>query len=120
MKDLNVILNSIDISADWIGLREVCENKTFRYIRDMNPQSNARSSSHGVMVEVLSNGQFGYSATSDMSNSGINKAAKSALENANSGSKNNIFKFDSSVRPKAVGTYKSPFLKKHLRYLQVK
>ena len=27
MKDLNTILNSIDISADWIGLREVCENK---------------------------------------------------------------------------------------------
>ena len=80
MKDLNTILNSIDISADWVGLREVCENKTFRYIRDMNPQSNTRSSSHGIMVEVLSNGQFGYSATSDMSESGINKAAKSALE----------------------------------------
>ena len=111
MKDLNAILNSIDISADWVGLREVCENKTFRYIRDMNPQSNTRSSSHGIMVEVLSNGQFGYSATSDMSDSGINKAAKSALENANSGSKNNIFKFDPSVRPKAVGTYQSPFVK---------
>ena len=93
MKDLNTILNSIDISADWIGLREVCENKTFRYIRDMNPQSNTRSSSHGVMVEVLSNGQFGYSATSDMSDSGINRAAKSALDNANAGSKNNIFNF---------------------------
>ena len=112
MKDLNSVLSSIDISADWIGLREVCENKTFRYIRDMNPQSNTRSSSHGIMVEVLSNGQFGYSATSDTSNSGINRAAKSALDNANAGSKNNIFNFDPSVRPKAVGTYKSPFIKK--------
>ena len=58
MKDLNAVLNSIDIKADWIGLREVCENKTYRFIRDLNPQSNTRISSHGVMVEVLSNGQF--------------------------------------------------------------
>ena len=93
MKDLNSVLSSIDISADWIGLREVCENKTFRYIRDMNPQSNTRSSSHGIMVEVLSNGQFGYSATSDTSNSGINRAAKSALDNANAGSKNKYIQF---------------------------
>ena len=29
MKDLKANLNSINISADWIGLREVRETKTF-------------------------------------------------------------------------------------------
>ena len=87
MKDLNAVLNSIDVKADWIGLREVCENRTFRFIRDLNPQSNTRVSSHGVMVEVLSKGQFGYAATSDLSQSGVNLAAKRALDNATSGSK---------------------------------
>ena len=111
MKDLNTVLNSIDIKADWIGLREVCENKTFRFIRDLNPQSNTRISSHGVMVEVLSDGQFGYAATSDLSQTGVNSAAKKALANATSGSKRGLFKFDPSVRPKAVGDYESPYLK---------
>ena len=85
MKDLNAVLNSIDIKADWIGLREVYENKTFRFIRDLNPQSNTRISSHGDMVEVLSDGQFGYAATSDLSQTGVNSAAKKALANATSG-----------------------------------
>ena len=111
MKDLNTILNSISISADWIGLREVCENRTFRSIRDLTPQSNTRVSSHGIMVEVLNQGQFGYSATSDLSESGINLAAKKALENANSGSKKGLYAFDASVRPKAVGNYESPYVK---------
>ena len=111
MKDLNAVLNSIDVKADWIGLREVCENRTFRFIRDLNPQSNTRVSSHGVMVEVLSKGQFGYAATSDLSQSGVNLAAKRALDNATSGSKKGLFKFDPSVRPKAVGNYQSPYLK---------
>ena len=111
MKDLNTILNSINISADWIGLREVCENRTFRSIRDLTPQSNTRVSSHGIMVEVLNQGQFGYSATSDLSESGVNLAAKKALENANSGSKKGLYAFDASVRPKAVGNYESPYVK---------
>ena len=40
MKDLKANLNSINISADWIGLREVRETKTFRFIRDLNVTSD--------------------------------------------------------------------------------
>ena len=111
MKDLKANLNSINISADWIGLREVRETKTFRFIRDLNPQSNAKVDSHGVMVEVLNQGQFGYAATSDLTSSGINKAAEKALNNANIASSKSLFKFTPEVRPKAVGNYKSPFIK---------
>ena len=111
MKDLRLALNTIDISADWIGLREVKETKTFRSIRDLNPQSNAKVDSHGVMVEVLKKGQFGYAATNDLTTSGINKAALKAASNADSASVKSLFKFNPDVRPKAVGSYQSPYIK---------
>ena len=111
MKDLSSALNAINVSADWIGLREVKETKTFRSIRDVNPQSNARVDSHGVMVEVLKNGQFGYAATNDLTISGINRAAVKAANNADYASNKSLFKFTPDVRPKAVGSYQSPFVK---------
>ena len=62
MSDINLqdLLSKIDISADWVGLREVKESTTYRVIRDGNPQANFRDFSRGVMIEVLSDGQFGY------------------------------------------------------------
>jgi predicted Zn-dependent protease len=111
MRDLSSALNAINVSADWIGLREVKETKTFRSIRDVNPQSNARVDSHGVMVEVLKNGQFGYAATNDLTISGINRAAVKAANNADYASNKSLFKFTPDVRPKAVGSYQSPFVK---------
>ena len=62
--NLKKILDSIKIKADWIGLREVKESTTYRVIRDLNPESNSTSIDHGIMVEVLVNGQFGYCAFS--------------------------------------------------------
>ncbi|MFN5966782.1 MAG: hypothetical protein ACK46E_16960, partial [Pseudanabaena sp.] len=59
--DLKTALSHIDLpQAEWIGLREVREINTTRYVRDRLPQSNSRSLSHGVMIEVLVDGQFGY------------------------------------------------------------
>ena len=75
MTDLKSLLNNLDISAEWIGLREVKETKTYRSIRDLNPQSNTSVDTHGIMVEVLCNGQFGYAATNDMTLSGVNNAS---------------------------------------------
>ena len=39
--DLQKALQKIDVSADWIGLREMQETSTYRIIRDGNPQANA-------------------------------------------------------------------------------
>ena len=43
-------------------------------IRDGHPQANSTGISHGIMVEVLKNGQFAYAASSDMSIESIQKA----------------------------------------------
>ena len=69
--NLHTALNSIDVKADWVGLREVRESTTYRIIRDGNPQANSRSVDHGVMVEVLADGQFGYYGSPNMDFSNI-------------------------------------------------
>ena len=73
-------INKLDLDADWLGLREYKENTTYHVIRDKNPLTNETSIDHGLMVEVLKDGQFGYSGTSNLSFEGINAAASKALE----------------------------------------
>lgn len=111
INDLNKLLSGIDVAADWVGLREVDERTTVRFIRDGNPQTNARSKTHGVMVEVLANGQFGYIGTNDISAEGIQAAVQKAFEQAKLASRYAIYNFTEEARPKTVGTYSSPFKK---------
>ena len=106
--NLKDVINRLDINADWVGLREYKENTTFHVIRDKNPLANETEIDHGVMVEVLKNGQFGYSGTSDFSFDGINKAANMALDSASKASKHSIFSFNKDVRPKSQGLYETP------------
>ena len=113
MSDLNLnnALNNIDIKADWIGLREVQETTTYRIIRDGNPQTNMRDTTHGIMVEVLSDGQFGYYGCRQMDIKNIQNAANKALLQAKSAAINPIFKFTDRVRPVTKGNFQSPFTK---------
>ena len=113
MSDLNLnnILSSIDIAADWVGLREVKETSTYRAIRDGNPQVNRRDTNHGVMVEVLSHGQFGYFGCRNLSNKSIQQGAEKALIQVQAAAKNSLFTFTDSVRPVIKGSFASPYLK---------
>ena len=112
--NLKKALENINIKADWIGLREVKESTTYRIIRDLNPESNNTVLDHGIMVEVLVNGQFGYFATNDISYSAINQPAESAYTQALNASKYSLHSFTKSVRPKSVGNYQSPYQTKNI------
>ena len=109
--DLKKLIGAVDVPVDWLGLREVFEAHTPRMIRDGVPVVNARNSTHGIMVEVLVDGQFGYYGTPDMSPGGISRAAKHAYKQAKISSKHAIYTFDQSARPPHQGSYKSPFIK---------
>ena len=113
MSDINLhdALNKIDISADWIGLREVKESTTYRVIRDGNPQANFRDFSRGVMVEVLADGQFGYYGSRNLDAESIQNGAKKALIQAKAAGKNPICHFTENVRPATKGSFTSPFVK---------
>tara|TARA_Y100000590_G_scaffold443761_1_gene573594 strand:+ start:472 stop:1902 length:1431 start_codon:yes stop_codon:yes gene_type:complete len=109
--DLNKILSKLrsESNADWIGLREMKETTTYRVIRDLKPASNNISIDHGIMIEVLVGGQFGYYGTHDISYDAIKNATEKAYEQAYNASKYSIHKFTSDVRPKSVGSYKSNY-----------
>ena len=102
---LKELLNFIDIKADWIGIREVKELTTYRAVRDGNPKANDRELTHGLLIEVLSNGQFGYYGTNKFDPNSIQYAAQNALKQANIASDWSVYKFSEDVRPKAVGDY---------------
>ena len=113
MSELNLhkALAAIDINADWVGLREVKETTTYRVIRDGNPQTNSRNMDHGVMVEVLADGQFGYYGCNSLNHVNIKIAAEKALKQAKAAAKNPIFKFTEDARPMTVGSFQSPYKK---------
>ena len=102
-------LKKINVKSDWIGLREVREKNTYRVVRDMKPQANQSNETHGIMVEVLSNGQFGYYGSNSTDLKSLQYAAEKALEQAQIASKYSIHSFTKDARPKAVGTYISSF-----------
>ena len=105
------LLSAVDVPAQWVGIREVFEAHTPRMIRDGVPVANARSSTHGIMVEVLVNGQFGYYGTPDMTTEGVARAAKKAYKQAQIASEHALYTFDEAARPAFQGEYCSPFTK---------
>ena len=109
--NLQELLGAIDVPADWVGVREVYEAHTPRMIRDGVPVSNGRYSTHGVMVEVLVDGQFGYYGTPNLTSHGVSDAAMKAYRQAKIASQHSVFAFDAKARPPYKGTYNSPFEK---------
>ncbi len=97
--EIKDLLNAVDVPAQWVGLREVYEAHTPRMIRDGVPVANGRSATHGVMVEVLANGQFGYYGTPDMTPDGVARAAQKAFKQAQIASQHSIYAFDETARP---------------------
>ena len=113
MPELNLhkALATIDINADWVGLRKVKEITTYRAVRDGNPQANSRNTDHGVMVEVLADGQFGYYGCNNLKHENIQNAAKKALSQAQSAAKNPIFQFTEDARPATKGNFRTSYKK---------
>ena len=103
--NLKNIKNQLNTSAEWFSLREVSESKKTIIARDGKPNGNVTDNSHGVMVEVLVNGQFGYSATTELNKNGIQAALNKSVELAQNASKYSLNIFDQSVRPKNNGSY---------------
>ncbi|MBE9061620.1 TldD/PmbA family protein [cf. Phormidesmis sp. LEGE 11477] len=105
---LTAILEQIDISADWIGIRATQTTSTTRSMRDGNPQQNGRALNRGAMVEVLADGQFGYSATNQITPEALRIAAQQAYDQAIAASQWAVHPFTAAVRPTVVGSYTSP------------
>ena len=117
--NLKEMLEAVSVPADWVGIREVYESQTPRMIRDGVPVANGKYSTHGIMVEVLVDGQFGYYGTPNISKEGVDQASMNAYKQAKAASKYSVHSFSDDVRPKSIGTYKSPFIK-HIKDVSAK
>ena len=106
---LTATLEKIDIPADWIGIRATKEISTRRAMRDGHPQQNERGLSQGAMVEVLAHGQFGYSATNQLTADALRIATQQAYQQALAASQWAIHRFTQAVRPAVKGSYISPY-----------
>jgi predicted Zn-dependent protease len=108
--ELTKAINSLNIPANWIGIRAVQESSTTSYVRDALPQANNKSLTLGAMVEVMVNGCIGYAATNSLTLSSLQTAAEIAYKQALTASKWWIHPFNQNARPKIVGEFNSPFL----------
>ena len=106
--DLEKTLENLNINADWVGLRQISENTTTTVFRDSKPRKNHRSTSTGIMVEVIVNGQIGYCATNRLQHDAIQQAVDIAQQQALKASQWNIHHFDHfQIRPPSQGKYRS-------------
>lgn len=105
--DIEKTLNNLKINADWVGLRQVSETTTTKFFRDGKPQSNGRSLSNGIMVEVMINGQLGYCATNRLDLDSIQSALEIAQIQAKNSKNWGIFSFKTDIRPTTIGEYQS-------------
>ena len=117
--NIKSLLDAVTVPADWVGIREVYESNTPRMIRDGVPVSNGHYATHGAMIEVLVNGQFGYYGTPDLTKNGIELASKKAFDQAKAASRYALHTFTDEVRPKNIGKYSSPY-EKDLRNISAK
>lgn len=109
--ELNLAIASINIPADWIGIRVVKETSSIRHVRDGLPQTNGKFSTSGAMLEVLVNGSLGYAATNSLSLQELQAAAQQAYKQALAASEWWVYPFQAArERPLAVGEYISPFV----------
>ena len=108
LAELKKILAILDIPADWIGLRATRETFTTRSARDGRPDTNGTTITQGVMVEVLVQGQIGYTATNLITPAGVLLAAKAAYQQAIAASEWNIHPTAVAARPVVRGEYVSP------------
>ena len=113
---LTEAITSLELPADWVGIRATREESVSRSQRDGKPEANRRSLQQGAMVEVLVNGQMGYAATNRLTVSGLRKAAELACQQAQAASPWRIHQFSPEIRPKVLGAYQT-FVEKPLKTL---
>ncbi|MEN9528182.1 MAG: hypothetical protein RI932_55 [Pseudomonadota bacterium] len=105
---LKKVLSQLSIGPhQWVGLRYYREHARTREVRDAHPESNRSSETAGVMIEWMVDGQFGYAATPELSESALLRTAALAHSNAVAASKRALYRFDTSRRPPSQGRYSS-------------
>jgi predicted Zn-dependent protease len=99
--DLQKYFNQFKNECDWLSFRLVNEdNKSFSS-RDGKPSGHHNSFDHGLMMEVVVDGRLAYTATSDLTPAGIERAFKKGLTLAKDLKGITLTEFNPSLRGNA-------------------
>ncbi|MFZ4405067.1 MAG: TldD/PmbA family protein [Pseudobdellovibrionaceae bacterium] len=93
--------------AEWIGLKTSREKTSWHVVRNEKLDHHSEAVDQGLRVEVLVNGHFGYSGTSDHSLEGLKNAFSIALQTTQLASAKKNFHFSQEQRPAGQGQYKT-------------
>ncbi|RPJ71875.1 MAG: TldD/PmbA family protein, partial [Alphaproteobacteria bacterium] len=108
MMSLKQLLNSLSVEADYISLRSVSNKTVSMSVRNEILEGLSSSEDHGIMVEVMINGQIAYGATNSFEPSEVKRCALIAKQSALAAHRFGLTHFTEEVRPKVVGEYLSP------------
>jgi len=104
------VLSTLDLPADWIGLRAQRTTGSQCTMRDGLPQQNHRYRDQGAMVEVLVEGQLGYAAINQLTVAGLQAATHQAYRQAQAAAPWPLQTFAPTIRPRELGLYTSSVL----------
>ena len=108
-QNLRQSLKNLHSHADWIQFKYIKEDTHHRLVNNEKPKANDVKEDEGLMVEVLVNGQYAYSATQDTSVDGIQRATQKAIAQAKSSAPFGVFQFNEQKHRRASqGQYQSP------------
>jgi predicted Zn-dependent protease len=96
---------------EWAGYREVREHSTLRAVRDGKPEANSTHVSHGVMAEVLVDGQFAYASTTRLDPESLLAATERAHAQARRAASRGVHRFTARERPDVRDRYATRALK---------
>lgn len=108
-RDLRKILKSLNLNAQYIGLREFIEDETTCLARDGKHDTMSTMSHQGLMIEVMVNHHLAYGACSSFDLNEILHTAHQVYAMAEKGSAYKIHSFDpEQIRPPHHGHIISP------------
>jgi len=108
MKLKNLLESLADLKVDYLSLREVHSKSVSLSVRNEIFEGLSHGEDHGLMIEVMMNGQFAYGATNSFRAEDVKACALETKEAAIKASRFSLSKFSVDERPKTIGKYNSP------------
>ncbi len=106
--NLKQLLSTLTIGVDYVSLREVYTKSASLAVRNEILEGFTSSEDHGLMIEVMVNGQIAYGATNSFEPSDVLKTALKAKQQAQAARSKGLYHFSLDQRPALIGEYLAP------------
>ncbi len=104
---LQTEFNKYKKSADFVAFKFIREKTRDYSVRNGKTEDLNDFTDQGLLIEVMVNGQIGYSATCELTPTGVKTAFDRAKKMTEVASRFSVFKFDEKIRPPAKGRYET-------------